>query len=256
MTLTVLPLSGGQAVWFDAPGRANDLLVDCGDERPAEQVLKPFLRAQGVNFLPRLALTHGDRRHVGGWPLLAREFRAGETITSPLRFRSTAYRAILDELEQSPHRHRKLARGDRFGPWRVLHPAAEDGFDNADDGALVLLGEIHGVRILLLSDLGRQGQRLLWEREPDLRADLVIAGLPERDQPLNDSLLARLQPKVILVTDAGQPATQRASRELRDRLERSGAQVMWGSDTGSMAVHIGPRGWRIDDAAGRRVWPE
>jgi beta-lactamase superfamily II metal-dependent hydrolase len=256
MTLTVLPLSGGQAVWFDAPGRANDLLVDCGDERPAERVLKPFLRAQGVNFLPWLALTHGDRRHVGGWPLLVREFRAGETITSPLRFRSTAYRAILDELEQSPHRHRKLARGDRFGPWRVLHPAAEDGFDNADDGALVLLGEIHGVRILLLSDLGRQGQRLLWEREPDLRADLVIAGLPERDQPLNDSLLARLQPKVILVTDAGQPATQRASRELRDRLERSGAQVMWGSDTGSMAVHIGPRGWRIDDAAGRRVWPE
>jgi competence protein ComEC len=252
-TLTVLPLSGGEAVWINAPGRANDLLVDCGDERTSEMVLKPFLRAQGVNFLPRLALTHGDLRNIGGWPLITREFRAAETITSPLRFRSTAYRAILDELEQAPGRHRKLARGDTLGPWRVLHPASNDQFTNADDGALVLLGEIHGVRILLLSDLGRDGQRLLLAREPDLLADLVIAGLPEREQPLSDSLLAQLQPKVILVTDAEQPATQRASRELRDRLERSGAQVLYGRDTGSVTIRFSTRECRMTDASERKL---
>lgn len=254
LTLTVLPLSGGEAVWINAPGRADDLLVDCGDERSADMVLKPFLRAQGVNFLPRLALTHGDLRNIGGWPLIAREFQAAQTITGPLRFRSTAYRAILDELAQSPERHRTLTRGDTLGTWRVLHPATGDAFDNADDGALVLLGELHGVRVLLLSDLGRDGQRLLLEREPNLHADLVIAGLPERDQPLSDSLVARLQPKVIFVTDAEQPATQRASRELRDRLERSGAQVLYGRETGAVTIRFSARGWRITCAAGQNVF--
>jgi competence protein ComEC len=252
-TLTVLPLSGGEAVWINAPGRANDLLLDCGDERTSEMVLKPFLRAQGVNFLPRLALTHGDLRNIGGWPLITREFRAAQTITSPLRFRSTAYRAILDELEQAPGRQRKLAHGDTFGPWRLLHPAADDTFSNADDGALVLLGEFHGTRVLLLSDLGRDGQRLLLEREPELRADLVIAGLPERDQPLSDSLLARLQPKVIFVTDAEQPATQRASRTLRDRLERSGAQVLYGRETGVVTIRFMAQGCRMTDSSGRNL---
>lgn len=256
MTLTVLPLAGGQAVWFDAPGRADDLLVDCGDERPAEQVLKPFLRAQGINFLPRLALTHGDRRHIGGWPLIAREFRVAETITGPLRFRSAAYRATLDALARSSQRHRRLARGDRFGPWRVLHPAATDAFPRADDGALVLFGELRGVRVLLLSDLGRDGQRLLLEREPHLRADLVIAGPPDQSTPWNGELLARLQPRVIVLADAATPATHRAGRALREQLEGSGARVLWGSNTGGVTVHINPKGWRMDDAAGRHLWPE
>ena len=39
-------------------------------------------------------------------------------------------------------------------------------------------GVIGGQRILLLSDLGRPGQDALLQRTPDLRADIVITGLP------------------------------------------------------------------------------
>jgi len=58
--LTILPLSGGSAIYFDPPGGKNDLLADCGNSNSVQFVMKPFLRAQGVNDLPNLALTHGD----------------------------------------------------------------------------------------------------------------------------------------------------------------------------------------------------
>ena len=58
--LTVLPLNGGHSVFVDAPGRKNDWLVDCGNDSAVEFTLKPFLRAQGVNRIQRLVLTHGD----------------------------------------------------------------------------------------------------------------------------------------------------------------------------------------------------
>src|SRR5437762_5266247 len=64
--ITVLPLSGGDSIFVDAPGQANDLLIDCGGESAAQFVIKPFLHAQGVNRLPQVLLTHGDLRHIGG----------------------------------------------------------------------------------------------------------------------------------------------------------------------------------------------
>jgi len=52
----------------------------------------------------------------------------------------------------------------------------------AGDAALVLRGDVHGTRILLLSDLSRAGQSELLARTNDLRADIVVAGLPDEGE--------------------------------------------------------------------------
>jgi ComEC/Rec2-related protein len=72
--LTVLPLDGGHAVFVDADGRKNDWLIDCGDENAVNFTLKDFLRAQGVNHIPRLVLTEGDALNTGGAELLDQLF--------------------------------------------------------------------------------------------------------------------------------------------------------------------------------------
>ena len=203
--MTVLPLNGGHAVFVDAAGRKNDWLVDCGDENAVDFTLKPFLRAQGVNRIPRLVLTHGDLQNTGGAALLDQLFGVGEIYTSPVRFRSAAYRKIVAEFDRPPARHRIIRRGDTAGCWQVLHPEARDDFDRADDAALVLPGNLNGVRVLLLSDLGRKGQSALLARTNDLRADVVMAGLTDDGEPLCDALLDAVQPKIIVVTDSEFP---------------------------------------------------
>src|SRR5262249_4812140 len=65
-----VPVHGGIATYCDAPGWRNNLLVDCGTTNSVTATTKPFLRAQGVNRLPALVLTHGDLHHVGGAELL------------------------------------------------------------------------------------------------------------------------------------------------------------------------------------------
>src|SRR5262249_48670891 len=55
VTLTVLPLNGGSSVYVRANHARDDVLIDCGNTNSIEFVMKPFLRAQGVNRLPRLA---------------------------------------------------------------------------------------------------------------------------------------------------------------------------------------------------------
>jgi competence protein ComEC len=253
ITLTVLPLNGGHAVWVDAPGRKNDWLVNCGDANAVEFTLKPFLRAQGVNHLSRLALTYGSARNNGGAELLNELFGIGELVTSPVPFRSGAYRNVVAKFNRPPTQHTVIQRGDHAGCWQVLHPGAGENFTHADDAALVLFGNFHGARVLLLSDLGRSGQSALLARPNDLRADIVVAGLPDGGEPLCEALLDAVQPKIIAVADAEFPASRRASAGLRERLGQRKILVIYTRAAGAVTLAARSGGWELRTMAGQKL---
>lgn len=246
--LTVLPLSGGHAEFLDAAGTANDWLADCGNTNAFEFVLKPFLHAKGVNQLPRVALTHGDLKHIGAADLLAKDFHPRAIFASSFRFRSVAYRRIFAGLQQETGRLHTVHRDDVVGPWRILHPAAGDESPQGDDGALVRQGEFHGVRVLLLSDLGRAGQDRLLERTPDLRADILVSGIPTHTDALCEALLDAVRPRLIIVADSELPATARASQQLKERLTRRKVTLLHTRDTGAVRISFQPAACVISTA--------
>jgi ComEC/Rec2-related protein len=257
--ITILPLNGGHAIYVDAAGRYNDWLIDCGNEKTVDTTLKPFLRGQGVNSIPRLALTEGEARNCGGADSLDQLFGIHELWTSTAKSRSKPYRDTIMAFEKPPDRHKVFNYGDIVGPWQVLnpdtHPAdepTETGRHNrADDNALVLLGRLQGAKILLLSDLSPAGQTALLARTNDLHADVVVTGLPTEGEPLNDSLIDAIQPKVIVVIDSEYPVQQRASRALMERLGRSGIPVVYTRTAGAVTIVTNPHGWKLHTMDGQ-----
>jgi len=250
--LTVLPLNGGHSVLVDAPGRKNDWLVDCGNDSAVGFTLKPFLRGQGVNLIPRLILTHGDLKNCGGAEQLDQLFGVGELWTSPARFRSAAYRTAVSEFEKPPARHKILNYADTAGRWQVLHPGVINNFPRADDNALVLLGDYSSAKILLLSDLGRDGQNALLARTNDLHADIVVAGLPNEGEPLGDALIEAIQPRVIVIADSEFPATRRASSELKERLAGLNVPVIYTRTAGAVTILTRPNDWELRTMDGQK----
>jgi ComEC/Rec2-related protein len=249
--ITVLPLNGGHAVFVDAAGRKNDWLVNCGNENAVEFTIKPFLRAQGVNKIPRLILTEGNVRNTGGVLALNKLFCAGELVTSPVHFRSAAYRDAVAEYDKSPARHITIQRGDALDNWMVLHPSTTNSFPKAGDNTLALLGNFRSAKILLLSDLGRDGQSALLEYTNDLRADIVVAGLPAESEPLCNALLAAIQPKIIVVADSEFPANRRASRGLKERLAGKNVPVIYTRIAGAVAITAAPDRWKLQTMDGQ-----
>jgi ComEC/Rec2-related protein len=251
--ITLLPLEGGAAHFIDAPGRGRDLLIDCGNAERAERVLKPFLGAQGVNRLSWVVFSHGDVRHVGGAELIQETFRPRRVATSAARFRSPAYRSALARLAGSPEQWVRLHPGDTVAGWRVLHPSETDAAPLADDKALVMRADFYGHRVLLLSDLGKTGQAALLARGEDLRADIVVTGLPRQSEPLADALLEAIHPRLIIVTDAPFPAAERAGKLLRERLAKQGVPVIYTSDTGAATLLLRPGRWLVRSATGEAL---
>jgi beta-lactamase superfamily II metal-dependent hydrolase len=134
----------------------------------------------------------------------------------------------------------------------VLHPGTTNSFPHADDNSLVLQGEFRGTRILLLSNLGRLGQEALLERGADLRADIVVAGLPEENEPLKDALLEAINPGLIIIADSELPAKQRAGRALRERLEKRGVPVLFTSEIGAVKISLRRNKWEATTVDGMR----
>jgi competence protein ComEC len=240
--LTVLPLSGGHAVFFEGGQEPRSLLVDCGNASAAGRVMDVFLRTRGVNRLHTLALTHGELRQMGGADLILASYHPRQVALNPLRFRSPAWRGLLKSTSLTEDRRVFLKRGDPLGAWKVLYPNADLEFRRADDACLVLRGTLNGRTILLLSDLGREGQQRLLSLETNLVADLVVAGLPGDGEPLCDALLAAIHPRLVIVADSLWPASRKASDALVSRIKQSGCEVVCTSRSAGISLVFDSQG--------------
>lgn len=249
--ITVLPLGQGNVVYCDWPGSNNKLLIDCGDEKTIEFLMKPYLRAQGVNSLPRLALTVGAAEQVDGFGKLDELMPIEKVLISAIKFRSPEYRDVMQLLDKTPSRRQMADCGDTFDNWTVLYPPRTNHFPRADDNAMVLRGDFQGTRVLLLSNLGRTGQSELVGHNSDLRADIVIAGLAEQGEPLNPALLDAIQPKLIVITDLRRYAMEHGGgHELQDRLEHHGIPVIYARQTSAINITLRGNRWTASSEDG------
>ena len=235
-SLTILPLSDGHAIFWDAPGFARDTLIDCGNVGNSQIVLKPFLQSRGVNTLRSVVLTHGDADHTGGFEEISDDFLTRRIVTPAVPFRSPIYREALSAARDRGIPIVQSNPGDMISGWTVLYPATENNAARADDKTLVLSGQINGTRVLLLGDLGRDGQNALVDTTPDLRSDVVVASIPKGSEPLTDALLDRVQPRTIIVADALFPVEARAKPRLRERLARRSVPVFYASESGAITI--------------------
>lgn len=242
--LTVLPLGGATAIFFDPPGSGNDLLIDCGRERSVDSVVTPFLRAQGVNRLGGFLVTHGETRVMGGAEALRDTFRISHIYASAASSRSPDYRRFIDSCGAASNLLTRVKRDDRIGSWLVLGPDSAPHFSQAGDNTVTLLGQINGVRVLLLSELGAAGQKALLEQGSAARADIVIAGVAGRgQQPLSDQLLDVIQPRLIIITDSEFPVQQRAPKALQARLAKRNIPVIYTRVTRAVTLQFKSGKW-------------
>ena len=244
-------LGGGEAAFIDAPWWRDDVLIDAGSEKGALNLVIPFLRAQGVNRLPHFAVAMADLNNLGGASNVLTQLHPRRIIVGPAKARSKAFTEFVREAERLEIPQRHVAAGDGFAGWRVLHPAADDKFAAAEDNVLVLARELAGIRVLLLSDAGRNAQRRLLATG-QVRADLVVGGIPHEGEPLGDALLEAIAPQVIVVESGEYPAPVRLKAATRDRLARRDARVVYTRDSGAVTLRFREEGGELDAMDGTK----
>jgi competence protein ComEC len=218
-------------------------MIDCSSEFDFEHLVRPFLRAQGVNRVPGLVLSHGDVHHIGAFAEFAAEFSPAAIFAGPHSSRSPADRRARARFGSDHSLWRTVGRADSLAGWEVLHPLRERKFARADDNALVMRTSIAGWRILCLSDLGREGARTLTRGGGNLAADILIAGSPAGSR-VSEDLLSLIGPKLIVF-----------DRAAFDRAEppAASAPILMPEKHGAISLEFGPELCQVRCASGESL---
>ncbi len=248
--MTVLDLGAGAAVHIRANG--HDWLIDCGNERSYERVVREYLHWAGVNRLTGLVLTHGDSQHIGSITQLLTDFPRVRVIDNPAPDRSLIHRRvsrIVSGLEGRGRKPAELVAGDNFRLSRdaiahVLFPPRGFVGATADDQALVIRLLIPPETfVLFMSDNGAETERALLSNGSDLQSDILVKGQHYSGISGTAPFLDAVRPRLIIATSTQFPERERVSDEWADQVRARGIKLFRQDETGAVELKFRRNEW-------------
>ena len=245
--VTVLDVGTGAAVHLRTGG--GDWLLDCGNERDYERVLRAYLHAAGVNRLDGVLLSHGDSLHIGGAAALLEEFPRLRLIDNPAPDRSTVHQRLRAVCEQRRIRIDSPVAGESLSFTReiigkCLHPPAGFVSPSTDDQASVLqITVAESVKVLYVSDSGYLTENALLASGENLRSDILIKGQHRSGNSGSEQFLDAVRPQLIIATSRDFPQHERISEEWAERVQARGIKLFRQDETGAVELRFRPHDW-------------
>lgn len=196
--LTVLDVGQGLAVHVRTA--RHDLLFDTGPRWPTsdagQAIVVPYLRAEGVQVLDMLVLSHADTDHAGGAGSVAEALPVRTLVTH-----TSAEAAELSADARMVCRAGEAWRWDGVAlrwvtPPPVLPPGVEWSGNNRSCGLML---EGAGGRALLLADSEQAAERVLVGREGRrLEAELLVVPHHGSRSSSSDGLVEAVLPRAVV----------------------------------------------------------
>lgn len=233
LRLTVLEVGQGTAAVVAMPDYT--LVYDTGpawgDTSAARFSLWPYLESRGRRFVDDVVVSHRDRDHAGGLPLL--------------RDRLDYTRLLVGEgagpSSQSCHAGQSWQRG--AATFRILWPPRDrDLAGNAS--SCVLLIEIAGQRLLLTGDIGAAQEASIVE-QLDSPVDAILVphhGSADASSPV---FVRAVSPDVAIISSGYNNAYGLPDPAIVQRYRCQGARVLTTGRHGAVTVTIRPGGERM-----------
>ncbi len=238
---TVVRTSDRTLVFDSGPGFGSGFNV-------GSTVLVPFLRAQGIERVDLLLLSHADRDHTGGAAGLMERIPVG--------------RILSGEPQALGIAGAEACRAGQTWDWsgvrfRLLHPNGTG--ESGNDASCVLRVEAGGRSVLLTGDITQAMERRLTQDRPqELPSDVLVAGHHGSATSTSRTFLDAVAPRLVLYAAGYGNPFGFPARAVRERVEASGIAALNTGTQGAVELRLGPDGdirgpWTWREHAGR-LW--
>lgn len=207
-TVVALPDHGG--ILIDCPGGSGVTVVD-------------RLEYSAITTLNLVVISHSDIDHAGGVVDVVKSF-SGTTLKIAALIDRTLkadaqenkkFRLLLRDLAQlmrdgTEYQPAYAGEAIEYGELSVsiVHPSPADHLDSlsrnqVNDCSVVVRLEYAGSRVLLPGDIESQGWRWMFDRDTDVRADVLKFphhGAWDRGNPTLDDVIKAVDPTVVVVS--------------------------------------------------------
>lgn len=246
-SLSILSMPPGESAQL-LRSKGEKWMLDCGSGPSIRRHVAPFLRAENVEHLDGLLLSHSDVGHLGGAKPIIDQYgpsHAWVGLHEPWRFDSHA--TYMWQLASTDgDKIRRLKAGDHLTIGRatlhVLFPSPDDKHDKADDRALVIRIEVGAMNVLWCSDAGFIAEKALLERKPPsaIRSDVLIRSQHATDWSALPEFIAAVAPRLVISSNAPGIDEERLPDHLRQTCQKLGISLMDMNQTGMIDIDLEP----------------
>ncbi|MBN1289848.1 MAG: DNA internalization-related competence protein ComEC/Rec2 [Actinobacteria bacterium] len=181
------PGGGNRIIFFDV-GQGDSILIqdESGktvlvDGGPESEIIVDKLRINGIRKLDLVILTHPHQDHSAGLVGVLKEFPVGRILVPgveeelPGSWADFTREAVKNGIIKTVAEAGQCIEISPECKLNVLYPLESTVFhkDDLNNGSIVILCELEGVRTLLMGDLEIEGQKLLMNRDSELDCDVL-----------------------------------------------------------------------------------
>ncbi|RKZ76020.1 MAG: DNA internalization-related competence protein ComEC/Rec2 [Candidatus Parabeggiatoa sp. nov. 1] len=232
----------------------------CSGFNTGEAVVVPFLRANGIQQVDRLVISHDDNDHLGGAQSVLENLAVAEVLTS-------ATQKIKNTLTQIPKKGAdiKVLRCQAGQHWRwdgvhfqVLHPAANSVAKKNNNRSCVLKVSTEKNAILLTGDIEKWVEyRLVRSYPTDLKADILIAPHHGSNTSSTATFLDAVQPTIALFSSGYRNHFKHPRNKVVQRYHHREIKTWNTAQTGAISFRLSADGISAPSLAReemRRYW--
>ncbi len=235
LSVTFLDVGEGLSVVMRTPS-GKTIVYDCGTDSwkdasmVGDRVTAKYLRSLGVNRIDLAILSHPHADHVSGYASLLRRIPAINVLDIGHPDGSLFYDAFLREVKRSKAKYRIGSAGDRVTlkdgvQLIILHPARGKEYANLNEASMVVKVTYKHASFLLTGDATMESESEILGRSASVRAQVLQVGHQGSAAASSEQWLARVKPKVAVVSCGRGNRYGHPSPKTLARLEEVDARV-------------------------------
>lgn len=230
--VTVLNVGQGQCILLQSEDRT--FVVDCGGDTDvsAADLAAETLLSQGVYRVDGIILTHYDRDHSGGVPLLLTRIQADKVYLPELLDEAgngSAIKKLASKqvvmVEEDFSFHYGTTNVTVFGP---------ELYESSNESGLCVLFQTENCDILITGDRGELGELLLLHRAVLPQLEVLIAGHHGSAYSTGEKLLTATMPDYVFISAGEDNMYGHPAPRLLERLRQHGCNIYRTDENGTI----------------------
>ena len=133
-------LSTGKSDFILIESEGKFVVIDCGFYENSEKI-KEFLKFKGVEEIEYLILTHNDKDHIGGAPVILDNFKINKLVQADYEKNTVQYKNYIEAIERNSIEpiliHSNIVTNIN-GAKMTIYPAIKSRYDKSNDYCIIV----------------------------------------------------------------------------------------------------------------------